>query len=78
MVLEATGGSQGLPDGINVNKRGLRDSGGGMRGYVKFPWHYQRGTRGFWRGVCDFNSGIRRYRNCGRLRRDGVRGYGRI
>ena len=26
MVLEATGGSQGLPDGIHVNKRGLRDS----------------------------------------------------
>ena len=23
MVLEATGGSQGLPDGIHVNKRGL-------------------------------------------------------
>ena len=40
MVLEATGGSQGLPDGIHVNKRGLRDSGGGLRGYVKFPWHY--------------------------------------
>ena len=31
IVLEATGGSQGLPDGINVNKRGLRDSGGGLR-----------------------------------------------
>ena len=30
MVLEATGGSQGLPDGINVNKRDPRDSGGGL------------------------------------------------
>ena len=48
MVLGATGGSQGLPDGIHVNKRGLRDSGGGLRGYVKFPWHYQRGIRGLW------------------------------
>ena len=32
-----------------------------MRGYVKCLWYCQRGTRGFWRGVCDFNSGIRRY-----------------
>ena len=38
-----------------------------MRGYVKCLWYCQRGTRGFWRGVCDFNSGTRRYRNCGRL-----------
>ena len=61
MVLEATGGSQGLRDGINVNKRGLRDSGGGLRGYVKFPWHYQRGIRGLWRGICNYSGGIRGY-----------------
>ena len=23
-----------------------------MRGYVKCLWYCQRGTRGFWRGVC--------------------------
>ena len=27
-----------------------------MRGYVKCLWYCQRGTRGFWRGVCDFSS----------------------
>ena len=61
MVLEATGGSQGLLDGIHVNKRGLRDSEGGLRGYVKLPWHYQRGIRGLWRGICNYSGGIRGY-----------------
>ena len=27
-----------------------------MRGYLKCLWYCQRGTRGFWRGVCDFSS----------------------
>ena len=27
-----------------------------MRGFVKCLWYCQRGTRGFWRGVCDFSS----------------------
>ena len=62
MVLEATGGSQGLPDGINVNKRGLRDSEGGLRGYVKFPWYYQRGIRGLWRGICNYSGGIKLFK----------------
>ena len=52
-----------------------------MRGYVKCLWYCQRGTRGFWRGVCDFSSVVLDATGTvvlGRLRRDGVRGYGRI
>ena len=46
MVLEATGGSQGLPDGINVYKRGLYGQWGWSEVSLTLPERYKRVVEG--------------------------------